>query len=282
MKPPSLADIVSDLRALPSLPTVVMQLLQSMGEEDVDIDRLTRGISHDQALAARTLRVANSPFYGMQGKIDTIAEAITVLGFVNVRSLVMTAGISSAWPADGDAGFDARIFWRHSLGVASCAATLAPHARLRPETLFLAGLLHDIGRLVLVVTHPATYAEIAQRRQREDGLLLEAESAVLGFDHAQIGTELCRHWRIPAPIAAAVERHHAADAEAATRPADMVDVVHIADVLAHALDMAGDPDGLVPPPAAGAWGRLGLSQPDLRSAIERAEQQFNGFANLLG
>ena len=62
----------------------------------------------------------------------------------------------------------------------------------------------------------------------------------------------------------------------------MVDVVHIADVLAHALDMAGDPDGLVPPPAAGAWGRLGLSQPDLRSAIERAEQQFNGFANLLG
>lgn len=282
MKPPSLADIVGGLHALPSLPTVVMEVLQSMGDEDVDIDRLARGISHDQALAARTLRVANSPFYGMQGKIDTIAEAITVLGFVNVRSLVMAVGISSAWPVGGDAGFDARIFWRHSLGVASCAATLAPYAKLPPDTLFLAGLLHDIGRLVLVVTSAATCAEILQRRQREDCLLFKAESEVLGFDHAQIGSELCRHWRIPPPIAGAVERHHAVDPAAGAGPADMVDVVHVADVLAHALDMAGDPDGLVPPPAAGAWRRLDLSPPDLRSAIEQAERQFSGFANLLG
>ncbi|MDP2792600.1 MAG: HDOD domain-containing protein [Sulfurisoma sp.] len=282
MKPPSLEQIVGSLRALPSLPTVVMELLQTMGEEDVDIDRLARGIGHDQALAARTLRVANSPFYGMQGRIDTIAEAITVLGFVNIRSLVTTAGIATAWPTSGAAGFEAGVIWRHSLGVACCAATLARLAKLRPETLFLAGLLHDIGRLVLVVTHPAAYAEILLRRKQEDCLLLDAERAVLGFDHAQIGSELCRHWRIPAPIAAAVERHHRVNPAAPRVPADMADVVHVADVLTHALDLAGDPDALVPPPEAAAWQRLGLNEPDLRSVLEQTERHFDGFANLLG
>lgn len=279
---PSLAEIVDGLNTLPSLPTVVIELLQTMGEEDVDIDRLARGISHDQALAARTLRVANSPFYGMQGRIDTIAEAITVLGFVNVRSLVTTAGIATAWPAGGAAGFDPRIFWRHSLGVASCAATLAPIARQPPDTLFLAGLLHDIGRLVLVVTRPAVYAEILLRRKQADGLLLDAERAVLGFDHAQIGSELCRHWRIPAPIAAAVEMHHQVNPVSPKLAVDMADVVHVANVLAHALDLAGDPEALVPPPAAAAWQRLGLNEKQLRTVLEQTEHHFNGFAKLLG
>ncbi|MCX7165407.1 MAG: HDOD domain-containing protein [Rhodocyclales bacterium] len=282
MTTPSLAEIVGSLHALPSLPTVVMELLQTMGEEDVDIDRLARGIGHDQALAARTLRVANSPFYGMQGRIDTIAEAITVLGFVNVRSLVTTAGIAAAWLGRGGEGFDPRIFWRHSLGAASCAAKLAPFAKLSPETLFLAGLLHDIGRLVLVVTYPTVYADILLRRKQADCLLLDAERAVLGCDHAQIGSELCRHWRIPAPIAAAVERHHQMNPDAPKVPADMADVVHVADVLAHALDLAGDPDALVPPPNAAAWQRLGLGEKQLRAVLEQADKHFNGFANLLG
>lgn len=282
MTTPTLAEIVGGLRALPSLPSVVMELLQTMGKEDVDIDRLARGIGNDQALAARTLRVANSPFYGMQGRIDTIAEAITVLGFVNVRSLVTTAGIATAWPTNDATGLEPGAFWRHSIGVASCAATLAPHARLRPETLFLAGLLHDIGRLVLVVTHPAAYAEIIRRRAGEDCLILDAERAALGFDHARIGGELCRHWRIPESIADAVERHHAVNPDAPKVAADMADVVHVADAMAHALDLAGAADALVPPPAAAAWQRLGLDGKHLRPALEHAERHFNGFANLLG
>lgn len=282
MTRPSLQEIVTGLRALPSLPTVVMELLQTMGRDDVDIHRLARGISHDQALAARTLRVANSPFYGMQGRIDTIAEAITVLGFVNVRSLVTTAGIAMAWPASGAAGFAPRIFWRHSLGVASCAAALAPFAGLRADPLFLAGLLHDIGRLVLVVTHPHAYAEILQQRAQTDCLLRDAERAVLGFDHAQIGSELCHHWRIPAPIAAAVERHHQVNPYAPKLPADMTDVVHVADVLAHALDLAGDPDALVPPPDGAALQRLNLDEHALRPVLEQAERHFNSLANISG
>jgi putative nucleotidyltransferase with HDIG domain len=280
MTPPSLVQIVGGLRALPSLPTVVMELLRTMGDEDVDIDRLARGIGNDQALAARTLRVANSPFYGVQGKIDTIAEAITVLGFVNVRSLVTTAGIATAWPAGIAAGFEARIFWRHCLSVAACTETLAPYAHLRPETLFLAGLLHDIGRLVLVSTHPDAFAEIQRRRRLDDCQPVDAERAVLGFDHAQIGSALCRHWHIPESIADAVERHHQLRQET-TGAADMADVVHVGDAVAHALDLAEDPEGMVPPPDGAAWRRLGLSESDLRAVLVKSERQFSGFANIL-
>jgi putative nucleotidyltransferase with HDIG domain len=281
MKPPSLDQIIDGLRTLPSLPTVVMELLQTMGDEDVSIDRLARGIGNDQALAARTLRVANSPFYGMQGNIDTIAEAITVLGFVNVRSLVTAAGIATAWPASNAAGFKPGDFWRHSLSAASCAATLAPHAKLRPDRLFLAGLLHDIGRLVLVVAHPAVLAEILLRRKQEDCRLIEAERAVLGFGHARIGGALCRHWHIPESIADAVERHHRVNPAVPKVPADMADVVHVADVLAHALDLTDDPNAMVPPPDAAAWQRLGLDEKSLRAVLELTERQFNGFANIL-
>ncbi|MCF8152155.1 MAG: HDOD domain-containing protein [Burkholderiaceae bacterium] len=278
---PSLTQIVDSLHSLPSLPMVVMELLQTMGEEDVNIERLAQGIGNDQALAARTLRVANSPFYGMQGKIDTIAEAITVLGFVNVRSLVTTAGIASTLRGNNTAGFEAQIFWRHCLGVASCAATLGPFARLRPETLFLAGLLHDIGRLVLVSTHPATFAEIQQRHKQNDCLPVDAEREVLGFDHAQIGGELCRHWRIPASIADAVERHHQVNPQATGKPADMADLVHLADVIAHSLDLTHYADAMVPPPDDAAWRRLGLGATDLRAVLKKAELQFNSFANIL-
>lgn len=282
MTAPGLAQIVDRLRTLPSLPTVVMELLQTLGEDNVDIARLARGIGNDQALAARTLRVANSPFYGMQGRIDTIAEAITVLGFVNVRSLVTAAGISTAWPIGASTGFQARIFWRHCLGAAACAETLARHARLRPETLFLAGLLHDIGRLVLAVTQPAEFAETLSRRQQQDCLLVDAERAVLGFDHTQIGAALCRHWHIPEAIADAVERHHQVHQASASASADMADVVHVADAMAHALDLADDPDALVPSLDAGAWRRLALDETALPSLLARAERHFTGFARLLG
>lgn len=281
MTTPRVEDIIADLRNLPSLPTVVMELLQTMGDEDVNIDRLAHGISNDQALAARTLRVANSPFYGMQGRIDTIAEAITVLGFVNVRSLVTTAGIATAWPTREAAGFEPRMFWRHGLGVACCASTLAQLAGLRPDRLFLAGLLHDIGRLVLVATHPAAFEEILRRRRADDCALIEAERGVLGFDHAAIGAALCRHWRIPESIADAVDRHHRPRTDSTDQPAEPADVVHIADVLSHALDLADDPQAMVPPPEPAAWHRLGLGREKLRTLLRQIESQFGGFSSMV-
>lgn len=280
MNTPTLAQIVGSLRTLPSLPTVVIELLQTMSDEDVDIDRMAHGIGNDQALAARTLRVANSPFYGMQGRIDTIAEAITVLGFVNVRALVTTAGLATAWPVA--AAFDASMFWRHSLAVASCAQALAVHAGMRTETLFLAGLLHDIGRLVLVATHPEIVDEIARRRAADDCLPIEAELSVLGFDHAGIGSELCRHWRIPESIADAVERHHRTNPAATGIAADMADVLHLADIIAHALDLTDVSEAVVPTPQAAAWQRLGLDRKTLGEVLEETERQFESMANILG
>ena len=148
--------IVARLKALPALPTVVAELLASFGNEDVDIGRLAEQISHDQALTARLLRVANSSFYGLQSRISTINEAVVVLGFRAVRSMVLAVGVSGVFRADQCPGFDPQLYIRHCVGVGLTARALARVTGRNPELAFTGGILHDIGELVLATCFPRT------------------------------------------------------------------------------------------------------------------------------
>ena len=156
-----------NLADLPSLPAVVMELLGSIDQEDVDISVLAKKVSHDQALTAKTLRLANSSAYGLQVKVTTIQQAITFLGFQTTRNLIIAAAVTGCFPEGQCAGFDDKAFWRHSIATAACAKVLARRMRFNQDYAFTAGLLHDIGRLVLVSSFPALYAQaIAARKER--------------------------------------------------------------------------------------------------------------------
>lgn len=189
MTAPSLDDLLAEIRQLPSLPAIVNRLIESLDNEALGVDELAQGIAMDQALAARALRVANSPFYGVQHEVATIHDAILVLGFRAVSSLVMAASVTRYFTPQADSNFDLTRFWHHCIATALAGRGLAKATGLKPESGFTAGLLHDIGRLLLVTTRPRHYALVVACQSERDCLMHEAERQMLGFDHAQAGED---------------------------------------------------------------------------------------------
>ena len=273
----SFEHIVRQIQELPSLPVVVMELLSSMDQDDTDVHVLAQKIELDQALAAKTLRIANSSFYGMQSKVTSIPQAVSVLGFHSIRTVVTACALTSSFaPAAG--GFDFQAFWRHSLATAIAARLLAPHLGVNPETAFTAGLLHDLGTLVLVTRFPAEHALVRSYRQAHDCQMAEAELAVIGIDHAQVGSALAAYWKFPEAIQQAVADHYAIDRlEAGGLPL----AVHMANAVALALDLAGVDDALVPPLSPAVWRNFALDEQAWLALLRQTEHTFDEMSRIM-
>lgn len=267
----TLEEVARGIGKLPSLPAVVVELLQSLGNEDVDTAQLAQQIARDQALVAKMLRVANSSFYGLQGKVNSIGDAIVVLGLRGVRTLATAAAVTGAFGSGQHPGFDFRIFWRHSIAIALCARALARHMKMSEDNAFTAGLLHDIGRLVLASCYPRQLAAVLAFQHENDCLLLDAEHAVLGIDHAQIGQVLTERWKFPPLMCEVIARHHQ---PVGSDCPGLACVIHVADALAHALDLAGDESEMVPPLNSTCWQVAAVDDDALRAIFAEVEAQF--------
>lgn len=275
-------DIISaKINELPSLPTVVVELLNSFDAPDIDTTRLAKKIALDQSLVAKTLRIANSPFYGLAGRITSINDAIVVLGFRAVRSLVTATAIAGTFARLAGSGFDHTVFWRHSTRVAIAARIIARRADCNPESAFTAALLHDIGRLLLAFCFPIEYAAALAYRQQHDCPLIDAEREILGIDHAAAGDQLAQQWHFPQSIRDAVAGHHAPE----TINAEVLTgVVHVANVLVHSLGLEHDNNEMVPVINASAWQRFNFDPAtlvDLLAKIDNATKDDDLAATLV-
>lgn len=273
-----LDDIVSKLVDLPSLPAVVMELLSSIDQENVDISVLAKKVSHDQALTAKTLRLANSSLFGLQVKVTTIQQAITFLGFQTTRNLITAAAVTGCFPEGQCPGFDDKAFWRHSIASAACCKVMARRVRFNQDYAFTAGLLHDIGRLVLVSSFSAQYRQVMEYRNLNDCTVLDAERAVMGIDHVVAGVALAEHWNFSDTMKMAIAFHHDPEAPGA---GILAAIVHVANAIVHALDVAGEEDDLVPAVSSSAWTALGLNQEAYLHVFRETELQFEEITLLL-
>lgn len=264
--------VLKKISNLPSLPTVVMELLVSIDQEDVSVDALAIKIAQDQALTARTLRLANSSFYGMQRQITTIDEAILTLGFRTVRSVVTTAALIETFTKSSPSDFEIASFWRHAIATAVCARELGPYLKINPEYAYTTGLLHDIGRLVLATQFQPNYTATLAYRLQQDCSLLTAEREVLGLDHAVVGHALTQHWKFPETMQQALAAHHSPLDEA---PKPMQVVIIAADAIAHALDLSMEPNDAVPALPTGLWTHLAINDNDLLKVFANVEKQFS-------
>jgi putative nucleotidyltransferase with HDIG domain len=282
VQPLKLEQVIAQIQRLPSLPTVVSEVLESFEDENTDGGAIGQKIGQDQALSAKVLRVANSSFYGLQGKVVTVQDAMVVLGFRNVRTLVMAAGVTGSFPAVAAGWFDLRAFWIHGIVTAACARSFAGDAGIDPDRAFTAGLLHDIGRVVLATCLPDHYRGVAEYRARHDCYPIEAERQVLGLDHAAVGGALTERWKFAPVIQQAVAGHHSApDTGTPGGKPDLAGLIHVADVAAHGLDLAGDDNELVPQLNAVTWARMGMTWPRFRQQLVEAECRAQGAALLL-
>jgi len=270
--------MVEQIDQLPALPEIITDLLQNINREDLDISVLARKIAHDQTLTAKVLRYANSSYYGAKGKVSTIQQAITLLGMSTVRQLITAAALAVTFPDNQCKGFDFKAFWRHSMATAVCARIMARHLHLNQDFAFTAGLLHDIGRLVLVTRFPKEYEQAMAWRIEQDAYTLDAERSVLGVDHIEAGHALAMHWHFPDIIDHAILGHH--EPSPAER-GSIASLVHIANAIVHALDLTGEEDDVVPPVSLTAWYDVGLDGDAYHQIFRETELESEKITSIL-
>jgi putative nucleotidyltransferase with HDIG domain len=255
---------------LPALPRAAAQALAALRDESAGAEECARCIGRDQALTARVLRLANSAFYGVPGRVASVSGAIQLLGRRTLSATLTAATLTAQFTDLSCAGFDFDGFWRHALGTALAAEGIARMRVLDEEVAFTAGLLHDIGRLALVAHFPREMAAVLGVAAERDMPLMDAEREVLVTDHAAIGVAIASHWRFPAEVQAAIAAHH--QPPPASAEPTMADVIHVADAMVHALDLAGDAHESVPDVDTSAWRRVGLAPEQALSLLQRTEE----------
>jgi putative nucleotidyltransferase with HDIG domain len=273
-----LSELIAKIHDLPSLPTIVLELMRNLNDQDSDTHLLADKIAQDQALSAKVLRLANSSFYGMQRKVTTIQQAITILGLNSVRALVTGAAVIERYAGNRDSSLDFHAFWRHSIGTALSAKALAKKLSFNQDHAFITGLLHDIGRLVLVTYSAHHYEAVIAYRKEHDCHMFEAEQEVLGLDHTIVGRAIMEHWKFPPLILDAVEHHHFLQREDIE---GLTAVVNLADCIAHGLDLSPGAEDLVPPLSGRGWKNLNISKADIMDVFRETELQFEEACTIL-
>ncbi|HXG33032.1 MAG TPA: HDOD domain-containing protein [Bryobacteraceae bacterium] len=201
------------LSKIPAFPPIVLRVLDLASNEEVDVRQLVELITADTALSAQLLRLANSPLFGMTARIDSVQHALVVLGLRRVHNLAMTAA-TSHYLRSALRIKELHRCWLHSLACALLNAELARLVSQPEDTAYTAGLLHDIGRLGLLVAHPEKYVELLQQLDG-GGDALELERQAFGLDHCEAGEILAQRWGLPVEIQQAARRHHEAPNEGA-------------------------------------------------------------------
>jgi putative nucleotidyltransferase with HDIG domain len=270
--------VISHIRDLPALPAIVQDLMKSTGPDDIDINVITRKVSLDQALSAKTLRFANSSFYGLQAKVTTIQQAITLIGVDSVRHVVTATALTGYFPQSANTTFDYCALWRHAIATAVCARVMARHLHVNQDYAFTAGLLHDIGRLVLVTHFRREYEAVVAYRKLHDCEWLIAERDVMGVDHVQTGEALAIHWNFSEAIQNAIAGHHNPEQQ---KHHSLAAIVHVANAIVHGLDLDNEEDDLVPHVSAAAWQGLGLDESSYMQIFRETELLFDEVSRVL-
>ncbi|EGF30981.1 putative HD domain protein [Oxalobacteraceae bacterium IMCC9480] len=247
---------IQNVRDLPSPPLIVMELLNIVDQDNLDIAVLAGKVSQDMALTAKTLRLANSAYFATAVKVTTIHQAITLLGFQNVRTLITKAALTGCFPERTCKGFDHTVFWRHSSDASVAAGILARHIGMHPDIAMTAALLHDIGRLVLVSCFPDEYARVLARYHEHGGALIDAERDILDIDHAEAGELLAISWNFSDTMRLAIAGHHEPDRHGV---GFLAALVHIANAIVHQLASSDEGHELAPSVSRTAWQALNLN-----------------------
>ena len=201
--------LVRDVAGLISLPDVCVRVKEMVEDTSYSAADIGKVVSKDAALTARLLRIVNSAFYQFPSKIETVSRAVTIVGNRELRDLVFAATVAGIFEKISSDLIDIESFWRHAVYSGIFSRIIAKKCRvLHNERLFIAGLMHDIGRLVIAYKLPKESREVLEYMKRVQVPLHQAEREILGFDHTQVGAELMKTWDLPMSHQVATLNHH--------------------------------------------------------------------------
>jgi putative nucleotidyltransferase with HDIG domain len=271
----SIEEVLDGVEELVSLPAACLRINEMVDDPTTSTDDVSQVITQDPALTARLLRIANSPFYGLASSVDTVARAVTVLGMRQVRDLALATTAVRAFEGIPNKLVSMQSFWEHSIYCALAARTLAEDClKSRRESVFVAGLLHDVGQLVLYNRLPdlSRQALEAVLDGPEELESQEAERELMGFDHAEVGAELMRRWGLPENLRECVAFHHTP--QMAEHHAKEVAIVHIANSIASMAELNSLDLGHAPRIDPSAWEVIGLVPDVIEPTIRGVQAQI--------
>ncbi len=217
------------------MPNVVARLLELLASPDCELKSLIEVLSHDPALVARLIKVSNSSLYGGRQEVGSVNQAILRLGMRTTRSVVLAASTRALFPMDNSRrGVLGRSLWEHAVQSGLAARRVAEFTRRAdPDEAFAAGVLHDVGKVIILLNKPEEYAEVQRRLEQGAPDSVTAEREVLGFDHCRVGDLLLSNWSMPGNLRAVARWHH--DPAQAGEMAALVQVVACGELLSRSL-----------------------------------------------
>ena len=269
----TIRQLIDGIPPLGSYRGIITQIEKALRQPSASLDSLAEVIEKDPDLASRLMRLGNSAFFAFPNRLETVTDAIRLIRIQQVHDLILASSVVDVFQGISRDLVDMESFWKHSLACGIGARCLALARQMpKAENLFVAGLLHDLGRLVLFSRAPEKTVEIFALAQGKKMLLRDAELAVLKFDHARLGEELMRYWRYPPNVVQTVASHHHPMSAGAFQLETCV--VHVADYLVHAMQMGNSGEPFVPPLNLSAWERLGLAPAILESVMNSIDEQI--------
>ncbi|MCP4119369.1 MAG: HDOD domain-containing protein [Desulfobacteraceae bacterium] len=262
---------IGDLATLPVVAYNVMQLTQNPKSSAMDVGK---AISQDPALTSKVLKIANSSFYGFPRKISTINNAIVLLGFSNIRNIVLSAGIIDAYKGEKSSDFfDRTEFWKHSLACGIASKIIASTVGLKnSEEAFIWGLLHDIGKIVMDTYIHQEFSQVSYLAKAKGMLLVDAEQKYLGFNHTTVGSLVAEKWNMPPALLKVIRYHH--------NPAQdynslrISSIVHLADILCRTLDLGSGGDDEMPVVNEKSWDLMNLDKRMIKKIFSEIEEEY--------
>ena len=273
--------ILRTMHDLPAMPHVVQKAQEIMSRPDSNVKELSRIIEIEQAIATRVLKMANSAYYGLSGKVSSLHHASVLLGFKALGELVSVAGISNLMSNDlRGYGLDSGDLWRHSIAVAFGSRIIANRKDTEfGNQAFFAGLIHDAGKLIL---DPYVYERkdyFNEFMANGEQTFLDAEKTILGFDHSEIAFELCQKWKIPNEQSQAIKYHHKPSQSDGN---ELAFILHIADYIAMINGYQSETEGAAYPAEEGAMDFLNLREEDIENikndvqeSVEKISQEVH-------
>ncbi len=262
-----LRDKIENINALPTIPGVLKRLLEVIENPRVSLNEISNFISNDPALTTKILKMVNSPVYGFPGRISSVNQAVILLGLNVVKGLLLGVSVFELMQKTMIG------LWEHSLGCAIIARLIAEKKGLKePEEASVDGLLHDIGKVLLILRFPDKYEKAMCDTDANGISIYEAERVHYGTTHASVGSWMAQKWRFPQKLVDVIEHHHKPHLSKSA-PVESA-IVHLSDILVRArgFGFAGDHTLMAVSPKS--WQMLGLSEADLRDVLWAFEESL--------